>query len=44
MSSNVNGSLSLLDTKGKLTLINIFEKCVVFETTSVVSLLENLKL
>lgn len=40
--SNVNGSLAFIDIAGKLTLINVFTKSLVFETNSVLTLIEAL--
>lgn len=42
LSSNSNGSLAFIDVQGKLTLINVFTKSLMFESTSVLILIEAL--
>jgi hypothetical protein len=42
LSSNIKGALAFIDVAGKLTLINVFQKKLVFETTSVFSLIDSL--
>jgi len=43
LSSNINGTLAFLDVLGKLSVINVFEKKLVYETSSILVLFESLK-